>query len=69
MKLEKIKELFKDCAQDQRSTADQLQDLFKVAIYLKMYDAADFLFYLNPEIIKKYEWNKKHYEKRRTKHG
>ena len=64
-KIEEIKELFKDCAQDQRSTADQLEDLYRISIYLKMYDAADFLFYLSDDTIEKHEYRKK----RRLKHG
>ena len=30
--------------QDQRALADQLVDLYQIATFLKMYDAADFLF-------------------------
>jgi len=38
-----IKEAYKDFMPDQRSTYDQLMDLWEISNHLKMYDAADFL--------------------------
>ena len=38
-----IKEAYRNCGNDQRSTLDQLIDIHEVANLLKMYDAADYL--------------------------